>query len=61
MQTTTIIEDVEGQAVIIPENMRFETDETWIWQDKETGEVHLSPKLKPDNGLPPGGVPHVQE
>jgi virulence-associated protein VagC len=61
MRTATVFEDGEGQAVIIPEDMRFEAGETWIWRDQETGEVHLSPKLEPSNVVPPGDVPPARE
>jgi virulence-associated protein VagC len=52
IRTTTIIEDDEGQAIMIPDDLRFESNEVWISRDEATGEVFLTPKSRLDESLP---------
>ncbi len=53
MRRTSILDDSEGQVVLIPDDMRFETAEVEIWRNEETGEIVLSPTPKSNRDSAP--------
>ena len=48
VQIASLLEDEEGQAVIIPPDMEFDSEEVWIWRDEKTGAVLLSSQSDQD-------------
>jgi hypothetical protein len=47
--TTEVLEDHEGQFVLLPQSIHIDESEVWVTFDEATGVITLNPKLSSGN------------